>query len=107
MKAAPRISVWIVGGEQQDPLFAHREANDDRASGLGRVHYRNGIGCKLTFGVRRGFRRRADLPLPRPSKVITRQCRDRYGICIFHCREWMIDQVGNNKTVGSPSPNTS
>jgi hypothetical protein len=42
--------------------------------------------------------------LPRPSKVSTRQCRARYGICIFQWREWMIDHVGRRKTVGSPEP---
>jgi len=47
---------------------------------------------------------RSDLPLPRPSNVTTRACRDRYGICIFQKREWMIDQVGRSRIVGSPSP---
>ena len=47
---------------------------------------------------------RSERPLPRPSKVTTRQWRARYGICIFQCREWMIDHVGSRKTVGSPSP---
>jgi len=47
---------------------------------------------------------RSERPLPRPSKVITRQCRARYGICIFQCREWTIDHVGSRKTVGSPEP---
>jgi hypothetical protein len=50
---------------------------------------------------------RSDLPLPRPSNVSTRQCRARYGICIFQSREWTIDQVGSSRTVGSPAPNTS
>jgi hypothetical protein len=36
--------------------------------------------------------------------VTTRQCRARYGICIFQCREWMIDHVGSKKMVGSPEP---
>jgi hypothetical protein len=31
----------------------------------------------------------------------------KVGICIFQCREWMIDQVGSSSTVGSPAPNTS
>ena len=46
-------------------------------------------------------------PLPRPSNVTTRQCRARYGICIFQCREWTIDHVGMRSTVGSPVPYTS
>ena len=50
---------------------------------------------------------RSERPLPRPSNVITRQCRARYGTCIFHCRECMSDQVGSNRIVGSPAPNTS
>ena len=28
----------------------------------------------------------------------TRQCRARYGICIFQWREWMTDQVGRSKS---------
>jgi hypothetical protein len=36
--------------------------------------------------------------------VTTRQCRARYGICIFQWREWTIDQVGSSRTVGSPLP---
>ena len=47
---------------------------------------------------------RSDRPLPRPSNVTTRQWRARYGICIFQCREWMIDHVGRRSTVGSPEP---
>ena len=47
---------------------------------------------------------RSERPLPRPSNVSTRQCRARYGICIFQCREWTIDQVGRSSTVGSPEP---
>ncbi len=35
---------------------------------------------------------------------MTRQCRARYGICIFQQREWMIDQVGRKRIVGSPDP---
>ena len=46
----------------------------------------------------------SERPFPRPSKVTTRQCRARYGICIFQCRECMTDQVGSSKTVGSPEP---
>ena len=38
--------------------------------------------------------------MPRPSKVITRKWRARYGICVFQIREWTIDQVGRSSTVG-------
>jgi hypothetical protein len=34
----------MVGGQQQASLCAHREADDDRARGLGRVHHRQGVG---------------------------------------------------------------
>jgi hypothetical protein len=47
---------------------------------------------------------RSERPLPRPSNTSTRQCRARYGICIFQWREWMIDHVGRRRTVVSPLP---
>ena len=47
---------------------------------------------------------RSERPLPRPSKVTTRQCRARYGICIFQWRESRSAHVGMSKTVGSPVP---
>ena len=40
---------------------------------------------------------RSERPLPRPSNVSTRQCRARYGICIFQWREWTIDHVGSEQ----------
>ena len=57
-----------------------------------------------SLAVRVGLGGRSERPLPRPSNVSTRQCRARYGICIFQWREWMIDHVGRRKTVGSPEP---
>ena len=50
---------------------------------------------------------RSDRPFPRPSKVITRKCRARYGTCIFHACEWTIAQVGSSSTVVAPLPKTS
>ena len=47
---------------------------------------------------------RPERPFPRPSNVMTRAWRARYGICAFQWREWMIDQVGSSSTVGSPEP---
>jgi hypothetical protein len=47
---------------------------------------------------------RSERPFPRPSKVTTRKCLARYGICAFQNREWMIDHVGSNKIVRSPEP---
>jgi hypothetical protein len=47
---------------------------------------------------------RSAFPLPLPSNVRTRKWRARYAICSFQWREWMIDQVGSRKTVGSPLP---
>ena len=45
---------------------------------------------------------RSERPFPRASKVRTRQCRAKYGICIFQWREWTSAHVGMSKTVGSP-----
>ena len=50
---------------------------------------------------------RSERPLPRPSNVTTRKWRARYGICPFHCREWMIDHVGSRRMVRGPVPYTS
>ena len=49
----------------------------------------------------------SDRPLPRPSKVMTRQWRERYGICSFQQREWTMDHVGSKRMVGVPVPYTS
>jgi hypothetical protein len=35
---------------------------------------------------------------------MTRWRRAKSGIWDFQAREWMIDQVGMNRMVGSPSP---
>ena len=50
---------------------------------------------------------RSERPFPRPSNVTTRQCRAKYGICSFQCREWMSAHVGSSTIVGSPEPYTS
>ena len=42
-------------------------------------------------------------PLPRPSNVMTRKWRAKYGICVFQCREWTIDHVGRRRTVDRPA----
>ena len=46
---------------------------------------------------------RSERPLPRPSKVTTRKCLARYGICAFQNREWMIDHVGSSRLSARPS----
>src|SRR5215831_2795902 len=50
---------------------------------------------------------RSDLPLPRGSKVRTRDRRAKSGICAFQQREWTIDQVGRRRIAGSPWPQDS
>jgi hypothetical protein len=42
----------MVCGEQQPALHAQREADDDRAVGLRRVHHGDRIGGELGLGVR-------------------------------------------------------
>ena len=94
----------MLGGQDQPALRAERERDEDRALGLGRVQHRERVGGELALVVRLALGGRSERPLPRPSNVTTRQCRARYGICIFQCREWMIDHVGSRNTVGSPAP---
>ena len=47
---------------------------------------------------------RSERPLPRPSKVTTRQWRARYGICAFQIRECTIDHAGSRSTAGPSLP---
>ena len=94
----------MLGRENERPLGAERERDDERLLGLGRVQHRQRVGGEL--GLRRTprSRGRSDFPLPRGSNVTTRQWRAKYGICIFQYREWTIDHVGTSRIVGSPSP---
>ena len=94
----------MLGGEQQRALApSESDTSTARSVPVASMH-RERVGGELGLGVRRRLVGRSDRPLPRPSKVTTRQWRARYGICAFQWREWMIDQVGSSRTVGSPSP---
>ena len=104
MKTAASTRSGCSAARSSAALRAEREADDHRLLRPRRIQHREGVGCELALVVRLRLRGRSERPLPRPSKVTTRQWRARYGICIFQCREWMIDHVGRSSTVGSPAP---
>ena len=61
--------------------------------------------CALPYAA--GSAGRSDRPLPRGSMVITRARRDSQGTWAFQARDSTIGSIGVNRTVCSPSPNTS
>ena len=66
----------LVGGQEQRALSAERERYERRPLGLRGVHHGEGVVGEL--GSRRSpLSGRSERPLPRPSKVSTRQWRAR------------------------------
>ena len=104
MNTAPSTRSGWSAASMQRALRAEREADDDRAIGpvASMTAIASAANSRSVYAA--GSVGRSERPLPRPSKVTTRQWRARYGICIFQWRECTIDQVGSSSTVGSPLP---
>ncbi len=47
---------------------------------------------------------RSERPLPLPSNVVTRKCRDRKATCDFQKRDGTIDHAGSRTTRGPVEP---
>ena len=103
MKSRSADALGMLGRKEQPALRAQGQGDEHHLVGLGRVHHRERVRGELCAPRIRWAGSPSD-PLPRPSKVTTRQCLARYGICIFQWREWMTDHVGRTTPWPSPEP---
>ena len=70
-------ALGMLGRQEEPALAAEREADDGRARRFGRVEHRQRVGGELALVVGLGRLRPVGAPVPRPSKVSTRQWRAR------------------------------